>query len=394
MGQPLGVDLTLSVGSVSQQVQVTGAAPIIRTQDPGLGQTVSYQAIEALPMFNRDAGQLIALTPTVRYYGEDHISYGSSRFDGAGIGDPDYLFNGAPIGGDRTDVGQMTYDPPVESIGEARVVQNQYSAQFGAAVGQLVMFQSKQGTNHLHGSLYEYFRNEDLDTFNGFTDTKPLDRENIPGGTIGGPIKKDKLFFFDNFEVQKQLNPEGAVFNVPTALERQGVFPASTPIYEPGTQVVSPSGVVSGTQFPGNIIPMGSFDAVANNAFQYLPLPNTSGASGNLLTSGGTVNDKTREVAAIDWNIGAKDTFHGDYLLDLTSVNDNGWAAWNAINPHASPASEALGFWFKTQVFNFYETHVFSPNFFTVTQLPIAQGKSIAKVTKLILRANGRRSSV
>ena len=61
--------------------------------------------------------------------------------------------------------------------------------------------------------------------YNGFTDTKPEDRENIPGGTIGGPIKKDKLFFFDNFEVQKQLNPEGAVFNVPTAAERQGLFP-------------------------------------------------------------------------------------------------------------------------------------------------------------------------
>ena len=225
VGQPLGLDLSLTVGSVNQQVQVVGAAPQLRTQDSALGQTVSYQAVESLPMFNRDAGQLIALTPTVRYYGEDHISYGSSRFDGAGIGDPDYFFNGAPIGGDRTDVGQMTYDPPVESIGEARVVQNQYSSQFGATVGQIVMFQSKQGTNQLHGSLYEYFRNEDLDTYNGFTDTKPEDRENIPGGTIGGPIKKDKLFFFDNFEVQKQLNPEGAVFNVPTAAERQGAFP-------------------------------------------------------------------------------------------------------------------------------------------------------------------------
>ena len=94
-----------------------------------------------------------------------------------------------------------------ERMPEARVVQNQYSAQFGAAVGQIVMFQSKQGTNHLHGNLYEYFRNEDLDSFNGFTDTKPIDRENIPGGTIGGPIKKDKLFFFDNLEIQKQLNP-------------------------------------------------------------------------------------------------------------------------------------------------------------------------------------------
>jgi len=195
----------------------------------------------------------------------------------------------------------MTYDPPVESVGEARVVQNQFSAQFGAAVGQLVMFQSKQGTNHLHGSLYEYFRNEDLDSFNGFTDSKPLDRENIPGGTIGGPIKKDKLFFFDNFEVQKQLNPEGAVFNVPTQAMHQGVFPAGTPIYEPGTQHVV-DGVATGTQFPFNTIP--TIDSVATNAMAYLPLPNTSGASGNLLTSGGTVNNKTREVIALDWVIG------------------------------------------------------------------------------------------
>jgi hypothetical protein len=96
--KPLGLDLTLTVGSVNQQVQVTGAAPQLRTQDSALGQTVSYQVIEALPMFNRDAGQLIASTPTMRYYGEDHISHGSSRFDGTGIGDPDYFLNGAPIG--------------------------------------------------------------------------------------------------------------------------------------------------------------------------------------------------------------------------------------------------------------------------------------------------------
>jgi hypothetical protein len=370
LGQPLGLNLTLSVGAITQQVQVASAPPLLRTQDSGLGQNVSYKAVAVLPMFNRDAGELIALSPTVRYFGEDHISYGSSRFDGAGIGNPQYYYNGAPIGGDRTDVGQMTYDPPVESIGEARVIQNQYSAQYGSNVGQIVMFQSKQGTNQFHGSVYEYFRNGALDSYNGFTDTKPADRQNIPGFTFGGPLKRDKAFFFTNLEIQRQSNPEGAVFTVPTQAMRSGDFSAlGIPIYDPTTTHVDPStGKLTRNQFPGNMIPSSEFDPVALNALKYEPLPNQPGVSGNLLASGGNTADKNRLVGAFDYDINSKNTFHADYLLDLTTVADNGWAPWNAINPHASPSGEALGFTFKTQVFNFQETHTFSPKFMTTEQ--------------------------
>lgn len=330
LGQPLGLNLTLSVGSVTQQVQVTGAPPLLRTQDSGLGQSVSYKAVAVLPMFNRDAGELVALSPTVRYFGEDHISYGSSRFDGAGIGNPQFYYNGAPIGGDRTDVDQMTFDPPVESISEARVVQNQYSAQYGSNPGQIVMFQSKQGTNEFHGSIYEYFRNEALDSFNGFTDTKPNDRQNIPGFTFGGPIKRNKAFFFTNLEIQRQTNPAGAIFTVPTSAMRGGDFSAlGIPIYDPTTTITNPAtGKLTRTQFPGNIIPSSEFDPVALNAVKYEPLPNQPGVTNNLLASGGNTADKNRLVGAFDYDINTKNTFHADYLLDLTTFTDNGWAPW------------------------------------------------------------------
>jgi hypothetical protein len=370
LGQPLGLNMTLSVGAVTQRVQVTAAAPLLRTQDSGLGQTVSYHAIAVLPMFNRDAGELVALSPGVRYFGEDHISYGSSRFDGAGIGNPQFFYNGAPIGGDRTDVDQMTYDPPVESISEARDVQNQYSAEYGSNPGQIVMFESKQGTNQFHGSVYEYFRNGALDSYNGFTDTKPADRQNIPGFTFGGPVKKNKAFFFTNLEIQRQINPEGAIFTVPTKAMRSGDFSAlGIPIYDPSTTATNPlTGKLTRTQFPGNIIPSSGFDPVALRAIQYEPLPSQPGVTNNLLASGENTADKNRFVTAFDYNINSKNVFHADYLLDLTTFTDNGWAPWNAINPHASPSGEALGFTFKTQVFNFQETHTFSPKFITTEQ--------------------------
>ncbi len=124
--------------------------------------------------------------------------------------------------------------------------------------------ESKSGGNAFHGGVYGYFRNEDLDAMNAFSQTRPIDRQQMYGGTIGGAIKKNKLFFFGSFEGQTAIAPAGVVLTVPTAAEKAGDFSAlSTPIYDPSTSTVGPNGQIVRTPFPGNIIPSSDFDSAA-----------------------------------------------------------------------------------------------------------------------------------
>lgn len=367
VGQPRSLDVTLTVGAVTQSVQVDAAAPLLKTEDSGLGQSVQSQEIEGLPYFNRSAGVLLSLAPTVRYTGEDVISYGASRYNVGGFTNVNVMIDGASVNGDREDVAQMVLNPSVEAIQEVKIAENQYSAQFGKDIGALVQMESKSGTNQYHGGLYYYFRNEDLDAMNAFSQTRPVDRQEMPGATIGGPILRNKLFFFSAFETQKAISPVGVSLTVPTPAERNGNFSQlSQKLYNPASTRTDPiTGQVVRDPFPGNIIPTTSFDSSALKALAYIPLPTIpSAVTNNLPSSTGTDLTKYRGVDRIDWNIGSKDQFYFDYLFDHTLNTNLGVPAYNQLSPAASPTLAGFGFQFFTQSFNFSEFHTFSPSFF------------------------------
>lgn len=376
LGQPLGLDLKMEIGEVGTEVKVTAEAPLLRTQDAGLGQSVEYAAVQNLPLFNRNAGVMVSLTPGVRYLGEDFISYGASRFNGGGMGNVNVQINGANVDSDRTDVNQMTFNPSVESLSEVRVVQNSYAAEFGQDVGMLVQMQTKSGTNALHGNMYEFFRNEALDTHNGFSRTKPLDRQHIFGGSAGGPIIKNKLFFFTNLEGQKQNNPVGTLLTLPTRAMKNGDFSGLrnsqgnlVPIYDPATSRTDPAtGTLVRDQFPGNIIPANRFDPVALNVFKQMPDPNLPGSITGANNSTGTqsiTNNKWRAVSKFDWNISDNDKLAASWFIDNTLVNNPGLNEYTV--KAASPVVSGFGFAFQTQVMHFEETHTFSPSVFMVS---------------------------
>ena len=222
LGQSRDLDIVLQVGAVNQTVEVQAAAPLLKTEDPGLGQNIEYKQVSTLPYFNRSAGVLLSLAPTVRYTGEDVISYGASRYNVGGFTNVNVMVDGASVNGDRTDVAQMVYNPSVEALQEVKVSTSQYSAEFGKDVGGLVQMQAKSGTNAYHGGTYYYFRNEALDAMNAFSRTTPVDRQHMFGGTLGGPIKKNKLLFFSTLEVQRSIAPLGVALTVPTAGHEEG----------------------------------------------------------------------------------------------------------------------------------------------------------------------------
>jgi hypothetical protein len=367
VGQSRNLDVTMKVGAITEAVQVEASAPLLKTEDPGLGESIQYAQVSTLPYFNRSAGVLLSLAPTVRYTGEDVISYGASRYNVGAFTNVNVVVDGTSVNGDRTDVAQMVFNPSVEALQEVKVSTNQYSAQFGKDIGALVQMESKSGSNAFHGGLYGYFRNEDLDAMNAFSQTRPVDRQQMYGGTIGGPIKKNKLFFFGSVEGQTAISPAGVALTVPTAAEKSGDFSAlSTPIYNPATTGTDPAtGRTIRDPFPGNIIPASLFDSASLKALKYIPDPGLGGIlSNNLLTSTGTNLTKYRSVNRVDWNISDNDRLFGNYMLDHTLNENLGVPAYNALSPAASPTLSGFGFQFMTQSYSFTELHNFSPSFF------------------------------
>ena len=368
-GEPRGLNISLKVGALAQQVQVTANAQALKTEDAGLGQNVLPQTVAALPYFNRSAGALLALAPTVRYAGEDVISYGASRYNIGGLTNVNVNIDGASTIGDRQDVAQMVLNPTVEALQEVQIDMNSYSAQFGRDLGPIVQLQTKSGSNALHGGIYFYFRNEDLDAYSAFTDTKPVDRQKMFGGTLGGALKKDKLFFFESFEGQKATTPSAFLGTVPTPQEKQGDFSQllseGLTVYNPATTVTNPvSGLQTRTPFPGNVIPPSMFDSVAAGLLQYFPNPNAPGLVNNLQSTTGADLTQWKNATRFDYNLSDKDRMSFVWLFAWTQNLVLGVPQYNAITPAASPALSGFGFRYKTQSYNIYDIHTFSPSFF------------------------------
>lgn len=365
VGQPRGLDFTLQVGAATQLIEVTAAAPLLKTEDAGLGQNVQYNQVAGLPYFSRSAGVLLSLAPTVRYTGEDVISYGASRYNVGAYTNVNIMIDGASVIGNRTDVAQMTFNPSVEALQEVKITTNQFSAEFGKDIGALVQMDTKSGGNVYHGGVYEYFRNEKLDTMNAFSRTRPIDRQHMFGGTIGGPVIKNKLFFFGSLEVQKSTSPAGFLLTVPTAQMKQGNFSQlSRQLYNPLSSRPGPTGQIVRDPFVGNVIPNNLFDSAAVKAFEYMPNPTDAALAGNLPTSTGTKLTKYRSVNRVDWLISDKDRLSGSYMFDHTLNQNLGVSAYNAIAQAASPTLAGFGFKFFTQVYNISEQHTFTPSLF------------------------------
>jgi hypothetical protein len=370
LGEARSLDVNLAVGATQAIVTVTASAPMLNTQDSGLGQSVDYAEVAKLPYFDRSAGALLALTPGVRYTGEDPISYGASRYNIAGWTNVNVFVDGAPVNGDREDVAQMVLNPTVEALSDVRVVVSQYSAEFGQDVGALVLMQTKSGTDRWHGGVYEYLRNEWLDTGSHFTHTKPEDRQQMFGGTFGGPILRSrKLYFFTSQEGQLSTVPLLGVLTVPTDAMKAGDFSGLPQIYDPATTVCTSSGCTR-QPFPNNLIPTSRFDSVALNVLKYFPEPTLPGTVNNLPASSAYKYREYRGVSKIDWGISQKDTFSFLWLIDNVLNAYLGVPAYNAISPAATPElGGEPGFYYQSQSFNFSETHLLNSKTFLTDRI-------------------------
>jgi len=243
VGREAVVDLQLSVGSVNETVEVTAEAPLVQTAESAVGYLVADRAIRDLPLNGRDLTQLILLNPGVSMAL-------NSRADSSGVGfgkrisisglrgeDNAYLLDGSYINdfGRHIPAGPSGALLGAETVREFQVLTNSYSAQYGRAMGGVFNAVSKSGTNEWHGSIYEYLRNSALDA-RDFFDRKQLPddprlppfRRNQFGGTAGGPIKRDRTFFFAAFEGMRESLTRTVIAVVPNENARRGILPTET----------------------------------------------------------------------------------------------------------------------------------------------------------------------
>ncbi|MBZ5611237.1 MAG: TonB-dependent receptor [Acidobacteriia bacterium] len=257
------LEITLEAGEVSEKVTVSAEAPLLETASTTLGGVVNAQRVQDLPMNGRSITQLLAVIPGVMLIGGTQVVGGApSRIWETGA---KYLVDGGDSGQVDSDLADGGYQSAArinrisaDAVEEMRVQQNQFSAEYGQGIGGVVNYITKSGTNQYHASVFEYFRNEKLDSrnyFNAPPAQKPSYRLNQFGGTFGGPILRDRLFFFVNLEDVRQRR--GHTFNVfvPTATFRASLAPALQPAVD---TLPLPNGAVSSAdsrlaQYLGNL---------------------------------------------------------------------------------------------------------------------------------------------
>jgi len=311
----MAVPVVLSVGQVTETVEVSGSSPLLEPNTSSLGTTVETQKLRDLPLPANNPFGLLNLVPTVKLSG----------LFGAGTGVLTNFSNSAvTIGGGTTQHNGFMLDGlannkfgdaagpmitlPLDGVAEVRVITNAFAAEFGYSSGGIVSVVSKSGTNAYHGSLFEYIRNSATNSNDFFSNKagspKPPLVLNQFGGALGGALKKDKIFFYINAEVYKEVRSTGTVITSPSALERAGDFSqtfasSGTPItiYDPLTTTTNAAGASSRTAFPGNVIPSNRISFISKQVFALWPLGNLPGLAN---TRGNNLFQTTRNPVEND----------------------------------------------------------------------------------------------
>jgi hypothetical protein len=304
------IDVTLAVGGVHESIKVEGQSPLLATQDSSVGQVIEGRKVQETPLNGRNVMNLVALTPGVIPQGGTQGStagnytvsgdftnvagFGNYQITGGLGGQNAFLFDGAPL---NEVMGNGTVLVPTQDfVQEFQVATSVPNPEIGALAGGAVSFTSKSGSNAYHGALYEYLRNTVLDANNFFNNESGVPRsklvQNQFGATLGGPVVRDRTFFFFNYERFTRRNGIPFSGRVPTPAELSGDFRADPPIYDPltGLQFTCNSTV--------NVICPNRIDATANvmgNVLHYWPVPNAN-------LAGGTVNYSANAAAGVDTN--------------------------------------------------------------------------------------------
>jgi hypothetical protein len=350
VNQEARVDITLDVGALSESVTVSGVATLLQTETSGLGHVIDNRYDTQIPLNGRDFSQLILLVPgaNARPGGPDAFSSATVGSNGSGfaIGGREALNNFMMDGASNNtrQYGSIAIRPSIDAVEEFKVQSNLYSAEFGqAAFGQINLV-TKSGSNNYHGSLFEFLRNSAFDARNFFLPTVSMLKRNQFGGTVGGPIRKNKTFFFANYEGLRSRQGVDTLLSVPIDAWRQGNFSNLQSIKDP----------LSGAPFPNNQIPISRFAAPAVVALKHWPAQNFGASTLTANNLHVTTPDQFRDD---QFTVKVDQMFSdNDHVMVRYSLADH----WQETNSGMLPGFEYIDPP-KNQVAVLSDTHIFSP---------------------------------
>jgi len=392
--QVIQEDFTLQVGDIKQQVTVEGSAPLLNTESTEVGNVISQRSTQQLPLNGRNFSQLGLLVPGaspgpvggIRTQGngnETQRAGAEITADGARGSFNTFMIDGLD---DRDQsVGTVKVFPNLESIDEFKVQIGNYDAEF-ASGGAVVNVITRSGTNQFHGSAFEFLRNNALDARQFFDAKKPPYQQNQFGFALGGPIIRNKTFFFGDYQGLRVHESSTSIVTEPTAAMRNGDFSAyPATIYDPTSYN---SATNTRTAFAGNKIPVDRIDPVARNLLGIMAVPNLPGVKNNVRINDLAVQTQDQYDVRVDQAFSEKDTMFGrvthggaDIAYPSTPVMING-----VFNPlaftqgSATAGSLRLNHAPSTQA-TVQEVHVFTPS--VTNQLALGYTRFALTVTPL-----------
>ena len=343
-GERIRIDASLPVATGQETVTVKSDAPLLRSETGSLGQVIDNKKIVDLPLNGRSFFSLVGLAAGVAQPPRTTEGPSLPRINGGRPRTNEYLFDGISVL--QPEPGQVAFSPIIDAIQEFKVEVNTPPAEFGRFNGGVVNLTTKSGTNDFHGSIFEFFRNEVLNARNLFAPAttanpnKPVYRRNQFGGVVGGPIFKDKTFFFADYQGTRQLIGRVRTSTVPTLANRSGNFASSlgallyrtsagavtttaagnTPILVTDTngntiqvrqnQIFRPS---DKRAYAGNIVPTTDFDSTARILLARFPLPTAAGAANNYTRIANEEQNQDQFDLRIDHNLSQTGRLFGRY---------------------------------------------------------------------------------
>ncbi|MBI1358414.1 MAG: TonB-dependent receptor plug domain-containing protein [Acidobacteria bacterium] len=399
------LDFQLELGSVTETVEVNAQNILLDSESSTVGQVIGTRQISELPLLGRNPYALAMLAPGVRPASGvnnlpiDQISTVSFMINGQRASTNEFLLDGAPNSAPSQNQPVVNTNP--DAILEFKVETNNFSAEYGRAAGGIFNVVTKSGGNDFHGGVYEFLRNEKLNANDFFANQggskRPPFKFNQFGGTFGGPIIKNRTFFFGSVELVRFVQGITFTGTVPQLAQLAGDFSNTrngagnvVKIYDPQSTTPNPSG--SGflrTQFANNMIPLSRIDPVAAAVSSYFPAPNTAGNAvtgvNNFSRTTGNRVDKNTYSMRIDHNFTDSNRIFWRYSYDDTPFVRA--APYGPDNP-ASPGTGPQVFTRKNAVIE--DTHTFSPTLigsfrYSVTRLinhrePFSDGFDLASL--------------
>jgi hypothetical protein len=388
------VDAKMQLGTVAETVMVTGEAALLQTDSATVGSLINEKTVQDAPIPGRNIIAMVQMVPGASEGALSSLANGTrpdERRQTSSVsinGVNDVLNNQLVDGMDNNErtIGTVGIKPSIDAIAEVKVQTNMYTAETGRTLGGVINILTKSGSNQFHGSAFEFIRNEVFDSPLYFATDKPITRQNQWGGSLGGPIKSNRAFFFADYEGYRLQQGVPTVITVPTLKMRTGDFSElPVQIFDPTTN--------PRVAFPGNIIPADRIDSIAKSYMALYPLPTSPGLGNNYAATNLRKQDNDATDMRVDFrfnnsnNVFARYSFNRTYTLTpslcpVVTVGSKrvdptcivGGAATGAYSgPNNTTAHNVVGSWvhvFNSQMLSELKGNFTKPDMLSTGQNP------------------------